>query len=156
MTARTDHPSADPRSAVQQPVDHQTPEALLREENKATLFAVLRTAGITHLAVQFHGYGNSGRIEVSSAKAHLVDVEIPPHAVSFRRPASGSAVIHMVALSIEFVAETLAHEYLDDRHAGWERGDGSCGHVIFDVKAGKVTLTVNERRVHYTAHTWTF
>lgn len=156
MTARTDHPSADPRSTVQQPADHQNPEAVMREENKATLFAVLRTAGITHLAVQFHGYGSSGRIEVSSAQVDHVDVEVPPHAVSFQMPASGSAVIHLAAYSIEFVAETLAHEYLDDRHPGWERGDGSCGHVIFDVKTGKVTLNLKERRVYYTDHTWTF
>ena len=47
--------------------------------------------------------------------------------------------------SFEAAVETLAWDYLEQRHGGWENNDGAFGVFVFDVPGRLITLEHNER-----------
>jgi hypothetical protein len=119
----------------------------VRARNKAIVFAALAEAGIHKVTVEYDGGGDSGQIEdvwpwnasdeiisfPSDRKITLLS-ENPDHPLPEQ--------------SFEAAVETLAWDFLEQRHDGWENNDGAFGIFVFDVPGRLVTLEHNER---YTA-----
>jgi hypothetical protein len=52
-------------------------------------------------------------------------------------------------MTLQDAIETLAYDYLEETHYGWENNDGAFGTFVFDVPARNVTLEHNERFTDY-------
>jgi hypothetical protein len=113
--------------------------------NKSALFAALAAAAIQTVVIEFDGCGDSGQLEnitgldAENAEIPLPDDEIEMH-VQFEGPS-----ISVVKRTVRDVLETLAYDFLEQTHDGWENGDGAHGEFTIDVATKSITLDYNER-----------
>ena len=131
MTDTTETPSA-------------TPAEDSRAHNKNLIFAALADAGIHIVTVEFDGYGDSGQIEgVTAAGAGDQKIPLPSsRKVQLASPVPGNPPVEM---TLQEAIETLAYDYLEESHFGWENNDGAFGTFVFNIADRTITLEHNER-----------
>jgi len=49
------------------------------------------------------------------------------------------------SLPVREAIEQLAHDFLEETHAGWENNDGAYGEFTFEVASRAITLEYNAR-----------
>jgi hypothetical protein len=109
--------------------------------NKSALFDALAAAAIQTVVIEFDGCGDSGQLEnitglgVENTEIPLPEDEIEMHEVQFEGPS-----ISVVKRTVRDVLETLAYDFLEQTHDGWENGDGAHGEFTFDVATRSITL----------------
>ena len=114
--------------------------------NKSALFDALAAAAIQTVVIEFDGCGDSGQLEnitglgAENTEIPLPDDEIEMHEVQFEGPS-----ISVLKRTVRDVLETLAYDFLEQTHDGWENGDGAHGEFTFDVATKSITLDYNER-----------
>ena len=114
--------------------------------NKSALFDALAAAAIQTVVIEFDGCGDSGQLEnitglgAENTEIPLPDDEIEMHEVQFEGPS-----ISVVKRTVRDVLETLAYDFVEQTHDGWENGDGAHGEFTFDVASRSITLDYNER-----------
>jgi hypothetical protein len=114
--------------------------------NKSALFDALAAAAIQTVVIEFDGCGDSGQLEnitglgAENTEIPLPEDEIEMHDVQFEGPS-----ISVVKRTVRDVLETLAYDFLEQTHDGWENGDGAHGEFTFDVATRSITLDYNER-----------
>ena len=121
-----------------------------RAHNKNLIFDVLAEAGIRKLTVDFDGYGDSGQID--EVEAWSTDQVWPTGAeripvpsgrkLQLASPVPGNPPVEM---TLQEAIETLAYDYLEETHMGWENNDGAFGTFVFNVPDRSITLEHNER-----------
>jgi Family of unknown function (DUF6878) len=130
-----------------------TPAEETRTHNKKLIFAALAEAGVTKVSIEFDGAGDSGQIEEILAWNAAGDtIPLPSdRKLQLTSPAPGNPPVET---TLQEAVETLAYDYLEDTHPGWEINDGAFGTFVFDVPARSITLEHNERytEVHTSAH----
>lgn len=109
--------------------------------NRNALFEALAAAGIESIEVSFDGVGDSGGIE---------SVEPQPHAfpVSARmsyRTVSYASPLEVESVDLRTAVQWFCCEALEEKHGGWENGDGAYGTFSFDVARRSVQLVFNTR-----------
>ena len=117
----------------------------IRPANKTTLFDVLVAAGITSVLVHFDGSGDSGQIEGIDATAGDQPAEIPNCNIEIAQVGWGDPNIERTTLSVRDAIESLAYDFLEQTHGGWENNEGAYGEFTFDVVQRTITLDYNER-----------
>jgi hypothetical protein len=117
----------------------------IRPANKAALFDALAAAGITSVLVHFDGSGDSGQIEDIDATAGDQPAEIPNGDIEIAQVHWGNPEIERSTLSVREAVETLAYDFLEQTHGGWENNEGAYGEFTFDVESRTITLEYNER-----------
>ena len=117
----------------------------IRPANKAALFDALAAAGITSVLVHFDGSGDSGQIEDIDATAGDRSAEIPNSNIEIAHACWGDANIERTTLCVRDAIETLAYDFLEQTHGGWENNEGAYGEFTFDVESRTITLEYNER-----------
>ncbi|PZQ96203.1 MAG: hypothetical protein DI533_17365 [Cereibacter sphaeroides] len=113
--------------------------------NKDRLFDGLVTAGITHVAVTFDGYGDSGQIESVEAWNGETGVEFLATEIAYAALTWDKREVEMRQLLLEAVVEQLVYDFLSDTHGGWDNNDGAYGQFCFDAAARTIHLEFNER-----------
>ena len=114
--------------------------------NKSALFDALSAAAIQTVLIEFDGCGDSGQLEnttglgAENAEIPLPEDEIEMHEVQLEGPS-----MSVVKRTARDVLETLAYDFLEQTHDGWENGDGGHGEFTFDVATRSITLDYNER-----------
>ncbi len=126
-------------------MEHQTLSTTAMAQNKETLFAAMRTAGITEIVATFDGAGDSGQIEDIEARQGDAIVPMPNAEITLARVSWGISEISTSSMSLTESIETLAYDLLSDSHGGWENCDGAFGEFHFDADAGTILLDYNER-----------
>jgi hypothetical protein len=122
--------------------------AQILPDNKSTLFEVLTSAGIDTVVVAFDGCGDSGQIEaVTAFNAANEEIALPSTPVEMREAVFDDLTVTLVSRAPREVIETMAYDFLEQTHTGWEDGDGAFGEFIFSVAAHSITLEFNERYV---------
>ena len=48
-------------------------------------------------------------------------------------------------MTLQKAIETLAYDYLEDTHPGWEINDGAFGTFLFDIPGRSITLDYRQR-----------
>jgi len=120
--------------------------AQILPDNKRTLFEVLALTGIDTVAVEFDGCGDSGQIEsVTGFNAANEENGLPPTPVEMREAVFDDLTVTLVSRAPSEVIETMAYDFLEQTHSGWEDGDGAFGQFIFAVADHSITLEFNER-----------
>lgn len=123
--------------------------AELAPVNRAALFDALASAGIHTVVVAFDGSGDSGQIEsVTAFGPDNASMTLPAEPIAFGTVEFGSLhAKHGTRLAMQ-VIETMAYEFLERTHDGWENDDGAHGEFTFTVAGRSIELDYNER---YTA-----
>ncbi len=124
---------------------HQTLNTTAMAQNKETLFAAMRAAGITEIIVTFDGAGDSGQVEDIDARRADAVVPMPDTEITLAQVSWGVSEISTSSMALSEAVETLAYDLLSDSHGGWENCDGAFGAFHFDAEAGTILLDYNER-----------
>lgn len=124
---------------------HQTLSTTAMAQNKDTLFAAMRAAGITEIIVTFDGSGDSGQVEDIDARRGDAVVPMPDTEITLAQVSWGISGISTSSMSLSEAVESLAYDLLSDSHGGWENCDGAFGEFHFDAEAGTILLDYNER-----------
>ena len=117
----------------------------IRPANKTALFDALAAAGITSVLVHFDGSGESGQIEDIDATAGDQPRDLPSGEIEMAHVRWGEPDIERTTLSVREAIESLAYDFLEQTHGGWENNEGAYGEFIFDVAQRTITLDYNER-----------
>jgi hypothetical protein len=128
--------------------------ATLHQVNKDALFDALHSAGITSILVHFDGCGDSGQIEDIDVVVGDQPADFPPQSIALLRVDWGESEATQSQCSVRDAVETLAYDFLQETHAGWENNEGAYGDFTFDVAQRTITLDYNERieTSEYTQH----
>ncbi|MFT4148640.1 MAG: hypothetical protein QM656_00460 [Paracoccaceae bacterium] len=119
--------------------------ASLVSGNKEVLFSVLTAAGITHVTVEFDGYGDSGQIESITAYCDDQAMALPGVEITISSASWGDPGFVAQAMTVEQAVERMAYDFLAGTHGGWENNDGAYGEFCFDARAQTIQLDFNER-----------
>lgn len=121
-----------------------------KNKNKELLRAVMQTLGITSIAVEFDGSGDSGQVEgVTVVPAIKQDQFDNTKTKVFRTTCFFSVGSHKAeeeeaACSAPELAEDFAYEVLEQHHGGWEINDGAYGTIIIHAD-GRGSIEYNQR-----------
>jgi len=113
--------------------------------NKDVVFDALSAAAITHVLVEFDGYGDSGQIESACARVDDTPVDFPTTTVSLHTTSWNQGELGIKETPLAAAVEDLCYGCLEQTHAGWENNDGAYGELTFDVVERKITLDFNGR-----------
>jgi hypothetical protein len=122
--------------------------------NKIIVFDALSKAQITHVLVGFDGEGDQGQMDRAAARSDGKEVEFLAVTLSLWAAHFGCTELSARELDLREAVEHLCYGYLEDRHGGWEIGEGSFGEFTFDVAVRTVTLDFYGRLIDtdYTNH----
>jgi hypothetical protein len=114
--------------------------------NKSALFDALVAAAIQTVVIEFDGCGDSGQLEnITGLGAENTEIPLPEDEIEMQEVQFEGPSISVVKRTVRDVLETLAYDFLDQTHDGWENGDGAHGEFTFDVATRSITLDYNER-----------
>ena len=114
--------------------------------NKSALFDALAAAAIQTVVIEFDGCGDSGQLEnITGLDAENAEIPLPEENIEIREVQFEGPSILVVKRPVRDVLETLAYDFLEQTHDGWENGDGGHGEFTFDVATRSITLDYNER-----------
>jgi hypothetical protein len=119
--------------------------------NKAAVFEVLATAGISKVLVTFNGEGDSGQIEEMDADGK----SLPVVSLKTKHAVWATGTLELTETILEDAIETICYNFLSDEYGGWENNDGAYGDFTFDVQKRTIELQFNGRYtdVHTSFHT---
>jgi hypothetical protein len=121
--------------------------------NKQVLFDALSAAGIDVVTVEFDGSGDSGQFEAPAGfDAENTEVAIPAGEITVKVVDFETGTIREQTTTPREYIETLAYDFLESTHSGWEDGEGANGEFRFSLSERTITLDYNERYVDYTHH----
>ena len=121
--------------------------------NKQVLFDALSAAGIDVVTFEFDGSGDSGQFEAPAGfDAENTEVAIPAGEITVKVVDFETGTIREQTTTPREYIETLAYDFLESTHSGWEDGEGANGEFRFSLSERTITLDYNERYVDYTHH----
>jgi hypothetical protein len=130
--------------------------AKANELNKIVVFDALAAAGLTRVAVEFDGEGDSGQINEITAYAGETPAEFPSTSLTLHQATHGGSDLRTAEATLRDAIETLCYDYLTQCHDGWENNDGAYGTFEFDVPNRTVHLDIDERFTDTTNSTHEF
>lgn len=111
----------------------------------------MAAANIQTVVIAFDGSGDSGQIEnIAALGAEDSEVPLPEQEIEIQVVQFEGPSISVVKQTLREVLESLAYDFLEQTHDGWEDGDGAYGEFTFDVIARSIALDYNERFVDST------
>lgn len=114
--------------------------------NKSALFDALEAADVETVVIEFDGSGDSGQLEnITAFRAENTEIPLPEQNIEIREVQFEGPSTQVVKRTVRSVLETLAYDFLEQTHAGWENGDGAHGEFTFDVATRSIALDYNER-----------
>jgi hypothetical protein len=121
--------------------------------NKQVLFEALAAAGINIATIAFDGSGDSGQFEEPLGYgADSCEVAIPTGDITVKSVDFDTGTVSVRTTTVGDFIETLACDFLEGTHAGWENDDGAHGEFTFSLTDRTITLDYNERYIesdHY-------
>lgn len=149
-------PAFDMTAIMARMAEREAEAAKLVPANKAALFALLASAGITRVTVTFDGCGDSGQIEDIASFRGDDAVDMPTGTIEHLALSHDTGRPVANTLSVSEAIEEIAYDLLGQKHCGWENNDGAYGEFSFHVAEGRIELDYNERistSEHY-GHEW--
>jgi len=156
MTHPASPPAIDMAAILARMAERDAAAAKLVPANKAALFALLASAGITLVTVTFDGCGDSGQIEDIACFRGDEPADLPTGTVEMLKVSHDTGQPVANTLSASEAIEEMAYDLLGQKHCGWENSDGAYGEFSFHVAERRIELDYNERisaSEHY-GHEW--
>ncbi len=124
----------------------QTEQQRCLEENKKRLVEALRSTSILSVRLSFDGSGDEGYVHAPEAFGDGdAPCEFPEIEIEWLAASSIYANAETITLKLPAALESLAEDYLESNHGGWEINEGAYGEFRVDVHSGTMTLEYNER-----------
>src|SRR5271165_1957178 len=118
--------------------------------NKQVLFDALAAAGINVVTIGFDGCGDSGQFDSPMGfDAENREVAIPTGDVIVKSVDFEMGTVSERTTTVGDYIETLACDFLEGTHDGWEDGEGAHGEFRFSLSDRTITLDYNERYIEY-------
>ena len=118
--------------------------------NKQVLFDALQAAGIEFVTIEFDGYGDSGQFYAPAGfDGANNQVTIPTDEITVKAVDFETGTVREQSITLGDYIETLACDFLESKHSGWEIDDGAHGEFRFALGERTITLDYNE---HYTTY----
>ena len=125
--------------------------------NKQVLFDALAAAGIDVVTIVFDGSGDSGQFNASAAfDAENREVAIPMGDIVVKSVDFDTGAVCERTTTVGDYIETLAYDFLEGEHSGWEEGEGAYGEFRFSLSERTITLDYNERYIESNHHAHEF
>ena len=127
-------------------------EAEILPHNKQILFNTLAEMGIAIVTVDFDGYGDSGTFQEPAAfDSQNTMIAFPTVTITIKTLVFDTGAIEEKAVGLRDFIDTLASGLLDEKHSGWEDGEGAYGQFQFSLADRTIKLEYSERYVdtHY-------
>lgn len=149
-------PTIDMAAILARMAEREAEAAKLVPANKASLFALLASAGITLVTVTFDGCGDSGQIEDIASFRGDEPADLPAGTIELLALSYDTGQPVANTLSVSEAIEEIAYDLLGQKHCGWENNDGAYGEFNFHVAEGRIELDYNERisASEYYGHEW--
>ena len=117
------------------------------------MFDALSAAGIDVVTVEFEGSGDSGQFEAPAGfDAKNTEVAIPADEITVKIVEFETGTISEQTTTPREYIETLACDFLESTHSGWEDGEGANGEFRYSLSDRTITFDYIERYVDYTHH----
>lgn len=145
MTQTAFQPVIDMAAILARMAEREAAAAKLVPANKASLFAILASQGITLVTVTFDGCGDNGQIEDIASFRGEEQADLPTGAVEILAVSHDTGQPVANVLSVSEAIEEMAYGLLGQKHCGWENNDGAYGEFSFHVAEGRIELDYNER-----------
>tara|TARA_R110000868_G_scaffold363120_2_gene625378 strand:- start:4053 stop:4523 length:471 start_codon:yes stop_codon:yes gene_type:complete len=145
MTQTASQPTIDMAAILARMAEREAAAAKLVPANKACLFAILASAGITLVTVIFDGCGDSGQIEDIASFRGDEPADLPTGTVEILAVSHNTGQPVANVFSVSEAIEEMAYDLLGQKHCGWENNDGAYGEFSFHVAEGRIKLDYNER-----------
>ncbi|WP_234729636.1 DUF6878 family protein [Acidocella facilis] len=136
--------------------EHALRVAELLKPNKVVLFGAMEVAGITHITIEFNGYGDEGQMEDARAYAEGTEIAMPEDRIEILDAMWGSRDTERQTVMIGEAVTSIAWAILGRLYGGWQDNDGAFGEFKFDVATATITLDFNERYTDSTNYTHEF
>jgi hypothetical protein len=121
--------------------------------NKQVLFDALAAAGINIVTIAFDGSGDSGQFEEPVGyDAESREIAIPTGIITVKSVDFDTGTVSERTTTVGDYIETLACDFLEGTHDGWENGEGAHGEFSFALTERTITLDYNERYIESTHH----
>ncbi len=115
---------------------------------KAAIFDALNATGVTRIAIEFEGSGDSGQMEQATAFSGEEEIVPFPKAwIEITRVDFDEEKDTREEVNLRDAIETIAYDLLEQTHGGWENNDGGFGTFTFDVAERSLTLDYDERYI---------
>ena len=148
MTAGTIEITDEGKAAIRDWEAEHKVHTKLREqvlaENRATVFAELKNAGITMVDIEFDGCGDEGSVQSVLARRAKSEMVIPEIEVDIGH-AGYSGTVSRSAMKLANAIEEIVYDILTIHHGGWENNDGAFGELVFDVDGGTISYQHHSR-----------
>jgi hypothetical protein len=121
--------------------------------NKQVLFEALAAAGINIVTIAFDGSGDCGQFDAPAGfDAENREVAIPTGDINVKSVDFDTGTVFEHTTTVGEYILTLACDFLEGTHDGWEDGEGAHGEFTFALTDRAITLDFNERYIEYTHH----
>ena len=121
--------------------------------NKQVLFDALAAAGIVVVTFGFDGSGDSGQFDAPVGfDAENREMAVPLGDIVVKSVDFDTGTVCDRTTTAGDYIETLACDFLERTHAGWEDGEGAHGEFRFSLAERTITLDYNERYIEYEHH----
>ena len=135
---------------------HENAVAKANELNKAVILEALLAAGITSVAGEFDGEGDSGQINDVLAYAGDHRIEFPAVTLTLHKAGWNKGELTVSETSLSEGVEDHFYGYLEQQHAGWENNDGAYGQFTVNVAERTIDLEFYSRYTDYEKYCHTF
>lgn len=118
-------------------------EAQATAANTATAVSALRNLKATKVVVLYDGYGDDGEIgEVQAVDEgdHPIDLDDKVQVHSVRHDGTAYYLASNIQQPLIDLIKDVAGRLVDERHGGWENGEGGRGEVTFDLVEGRILI----------------
>jgi hypothetical protein len=118
--------------------------------NKQVLFDAVAAAGIDVVTIGFDGSGDSGQFDAPMGfDAENREVVIPTGDITVKSVDFDTGTVSELTTNVGDYIVTLACDFLEGTHDGWEDGEGADGEFRFLLSDRTITLDYNERYIEY-------
>jgi hypothetical protein len=118
--------------------------------NKEVLFDTLAAAGIDYVTIGFDGSGDSGQFDAPMGfDAENREVVIPTGDITVKSVDFDTGAVSEVTVTVGDYIVTMAYDFLEETHDGWEDGEGAHGEFRFLLSDRTITLDCSERYIEY-------
>jgi hypothetical protein len=132
-------------------------EAEALPHNKHVLFEALTAAGILLVTIGFEGCADNGQFEEASAfDVDNNEIAIPTSDITIKMVEFDTGTVVEATTTVRDYIETLACDFLEETHSGWENGEGAYGEFSFSAAERTITLDYNERYIESDHHEYEF
>jgi hypothetical protein len=118
--------------------------------NKQVLFDALAAADIDIVTIGFDGSGDSGQFDAPAGfDVENREVAIPIGDITVKSVDFDTGTVFEHTANVGEYIVTLACDFLEGTHDGWEDGEGAHGEFRFSLSDRLITLDYNERYIEH-------